>query len=94
MIEGGTEGKGKKKMRHTRDADQNETTNGQPEIKAIVWRIGSSADSPNSNKQQYLWGWRVARATFDDLTLFSIAHSGGSKWSMRPERRNLTNLII
>lgn len=36
-------------MRHTRDADQNETTNGQPEIKAIVWRIGSSADSPNSN---------------------------------------------
>lgn len=49
MIEGGTEGKGKIKMRHTRDADQNETTNGQPEIKAIVWRIGSSADSPNSN---------------------------------------------
>lgn len=46
-------------MRHTRDADQNETTNGQPEIKAIVCRIGSSADSPNSNNIYDDGAWLV-----------------------------------
>lgn len=46
-------------MRHTRDADQNETTNGQPEIKAIVCRIGSSADSSNSNNIYDDGAWLV-----------------------------------
>lgn len=76
-------------MRHTRDAYQNETTNGQTEIKAIVWLgIGSSADS---QQQHHLWGWwRVARAAFDDLTLFSMLHSGGSKWSMQAVNDSIT----
>lgn len=47
-------------MRHTRDAAQTETTNGQTEIKAIVWALGQVLTAMMS---------MLARVQlFDDLT--------------------------